>query len=57
MFSRARRLLVILGSLTHFERFRDTHWAGVARYVRSEARFIVDPRESPLVFEPATRKS
>jgi hypothetical protein len=56
MFSRARRLLVILGSLTHFERFPDTHWAGVARYVRSEARFIVDPRESPLSFEPARRR-
>ncbi|RKH39726.1 AAA domain-containing protein [Corallococcus sicarius] len=56
MFSRARRLLVILGSLTHFERFRDTHWAEVARYVRSEARFIVDPRESPLSFAPAMRK-
>ncbi|QSQ19645.1 AAA family ATPase [Pyxidicoccus parkwayensis] len=57
MFSRARRLLVIIGSLTHFERFRETHWADVARYVRSDARFIVDPRESPLSFEPATRKS
>ncbi|KYF82475.1 hypothetical protein BE17_29255 [Sorangium cellulosum] len=42
MFSRARRLLVIVGSLSHFERFSETHWCKVSAYIRSEPRFLVD---------------
>jgi hypothetical protein len=52
MFSRARRLLVIVGNLGHFERFGETHWGEVARYTRSDARFVVDPSQPPLSFVP-----
>lgn len=52
MFSRARRLLVIVGSLPHFSRFGSTHWGGVAEYFRSAAdRFIIDPTTA-LNFKP-----
>lgn len=50
MFSRARRLLIIVGSLTHFERFGDTHWGDVARYMRSDRRFVVDVTRPPVSF-------
>ncbi len=52
MFSRARRLLLILGSLSHFERFGDAHWGKVAKYVRSDSRFIVDASRDPIGFSP-----
>jgi superfamily I DNA and/or RNA helicase len=45
MFSRARRLLVIVGSLKHFERQGVDHWEEIAHYVRSEPRFLVDAGE------------
>lgn len=52
MFSRARRLLVIVGSLPHFSRFGGTHWGEVAEYLRSAPdRFIVDP-STALNFKP-----
>lgn len=41
MFSRARRLLVIVGSLDHFSRFPSTHWARVVDYIRGDPRFVV----------------
>jgi len=50
MFSRARRLLIIVGNLAHFERFGETHWGEIVRYVRSDKRFLVDPSSSPLSF-------
>lgn len=43
MFSRARRLLVIVGSTAHFERHASgTFWQTVLGYVRSDRRFLVD---------------
>lgn len=52
MFSRARRLLVIVGSLPHFTRFGGTHWGDVVEYLRSAPdRFIVDPATA-LNFKP-----
>lgn len=42
MFSRARRLLVVVGSLAHFERFGHTHWGRVVAYVRAMPRFLID---------------
>ena len=42
MFSRARRLLVVVGSLSHFERFGVRHWRDIATYVCSDPRFRVD---------------
>lgn len=42
MFSRARRLLLLVGSLTHFARFPATHWGRVTEYVRGDPRFVVD---------------
>ncbi len=42
MFSRARRLLVIVGALKHFERQGVDHWQRIAGYIRSEPRFLVD---------------
>lgn len=52
MFSRARRLLVVVGSLPHFARFGGTHWGGVVEYLRSAPdRFIVDPATA-LNFKP-----
>lgn len=52
MFSRARRLLVIVGSLPHFSRFGGTHWGEVVEYLRSAPdRFIVDP-STALNFKP-----
>jgi hypothetical protein len=50
MFSRARRLLVIVGALKHFERQGVEHWEKIAAYVRSEPRFVVDAGE--LGFRP-----
>jgi len=50
MFSRARRLLVILGSLEHFERFDVEHWKHISHYVRSDPRFLVDV--GSLGFQP-----
>ncbi|HEX2570018.1 MAG TPA: AAA domain-containing protein [Polyangia bacterium] len=56
MFSRARRLLVIIGSLAHFSRFPGTHWGKVVEYIRSdEKRFVVDPMQR-LGFVPAKRR-
>lgn len=52
MFSRARRLLVIVGSLPHFSRFGSTHWGGVVEYLHSAPdRFIIDPATA-LNFKP-----
>jgi len=51
MFSRARRLLVIIGSLPHFERMKNTYWSAVVKHVRSEPRFVVDA-VNDLHFEP-----
>jgi len=51
MFSRARRLLVIVGSLAHFEKFSDTHWKRVIEYVRRDPKFLVDPRRPPFSFD------
>jgi hypothetical protein len=45
MFSRARRLLVIVGALRHFERHGIDHWERIGRYIRSEPRFLVDAGE------------
>lgn len=43
MFSRARRLLVVVGALQHFERHgANSFWEGVARYVRSDQRLLFD---------------
>lgn len=42
MFSRARRLLVIIGSLAHFARCSGTHWDKVVEYIRSDDRFYLD---------------
>jgi|GEM_PF-5631849 len=43
MFSRARRLLVIVGSLSHFERHgKGTFWEPLCAYVRRERRFVLD---------------
>ncbi|ADO70223.1 AAA domain-containing protein [Stigmatella aurantiaca] len=51
MFSRARRLLVILGSLRHFERFSDLpHWANVTRHIRSQERFRLNAADPALGF-------
>ena len=56
MFSRARRLLVIIGSLNHFARFPGTHWGKVVEYVRSpKDRFVVDP-VAALSFQPPWRR-
>jgi hypothetical protein len=41
LLSRARRLLVIAGSLKHFARFPETHWQGVAAYFRDNPHFVV----------------
>ncbi|MFO0761821.1 MAG: AAA domain-containing protein [Byssovorax sp.] len=54
MFSRARRLLVIVGALEHFERFKNTHWSRVATIIRSQSRFLVDPIRD-LNFQPRRR--
>lgn len=43
LLSRARRLLVIVGSLDHCAGFGDTHWPAVAKYVRETRRFLVNP--------------
>ncbi len=57
MFSRARRLLVVVGSLRHFARFQDTHWGPLVEYFRSDPdRFIVDPAIF-LDFTPRRRRS
>ncbi|MGH9884650.1 MAG: C-terminal helicase domain-containing protein, partial [bacterium] len=43
MFSRARRLLVIVGNLAHFEQHgRGTFWDGVLGYVRGDRRYVFD---------------
>lgn len=43
MFSRARRLLVVVGSLGHFERHgRGTFWETLCAYVRRERRYVLD---------------
>jgi hypothetical protein len=42
MFSRARRLLVIVGSLKHFARFPDTHWGRVTEYMKRKPNYLVD---------------
>jgi len=52
-FSRARRLLVIVGAFGHFKKYGDTFWGDVTRYVEAEGRFIVDPRKPPLAFDPS----
>lgn len=55
MFSRARRLLIIVGSLSHFARFPSTHWGAVVDYLRADAgRFIIDPKAA-LGFNPPGR--
>ena len=42
MFSRARRLLVVIGALAHFERFAVPHWRTILKYTRGDDRFLVD---------------
>lgn len=43
MLSRARRLLVIVGSLGHFERHgRGSFWEALCAYVRRDRRFVLD---------------
>ena len=43
MFSRARRLLVVVGALRHFERHgSNSFWEGLARHVRSDRRLLFD---------------
>lgn len=43
MFSRARRLLVVVGNLGHFERHQaGSFWADVVSYFRGDPRFVVD---------------
>lgn len=54
MFSRARRLLIILGSLAHFERFKGLHWDRVTQYIRSQRRFLVDASAPELGFRLRT---
>lgn len=56
MFSRARRLLVVVGSLEHFARFPETHWEEVVRYVKSDSRFYFDPTEPEMSFRAVWRR-
>ena len=51
MFSRARRLLIIVGSLEHFSRFSDTHWGSVIDHVK-ESDAVVDPRTLGFKWRP-----
>jgi AAA domain len=57
MFSRARRLLVVIGALSHFERFPGTHWGRVIKYLRERGpqRYIVNPQDA-LDFEVPWRR-
>ena len=55
MFSRARRLLVVVGSLEHFARFPGTHWEDVVRYVRSDPRFYFNPTGPEMRFRAVWR--
>lgn len=46
MFSRARRLLVVVGALSHFERHgRGLFWERLCGYVRSEQRFVYEAND------------
>ncbi len=44
MLSRARRLLVIVGALKHFERFAGSYWGTLAGLFRERPGLVVDPR-------------
>jgi superfamily I DNA and/or RNA helicase len=50
MFSRARRLLVIVGSLAHFARFPGTHWGRVVKFFEKHPQLVVDPSGPELGF-------
>lgn len=55
MFSRARRLLVVVGSLKHFARFPGTHWEHIVRYVGNDPRFYFDPTGPEMRFRAVWR--
>ncbi len=42
LMSRARRLLIVVGSLAHFERFTGTFWTELSRQVRATPGALVD---------------
>ncbi|MGE0789761.1 MAG: AAA domain-containing protein [Sandaracinaceae bacterium] len=57
MFSRARRLLVIAGSLEHFRRNgAGTFWDKIAGYVHADPRFVLDVAADGFRFQPRGRR-
>lgn len=44
MFSRARRLLLVIGALSHFERFEHTYWPEIGRALRTDG-LVVNPSD------------
>lgn len=57
MFSRARRLLVVAGSLAHFTRNGSgTFWDKIAGYIRSDSRFVFDVAADGFRFQPRGRR-
>ena len=56
MLSRARRLLVIAGSLAHFERHGHTlFWERICRYVRADQRFVFNVADSGFSYRRGPR--
>lgn len=54
MLSRARRLLIIVGSLRHFGRFKVDHWDKIVAFVR-DRKLVFDPASDPIAYNKPGR--